>query len=374
MPAARDDRNLDTAVAEALVSSRTPRSADEAVGWLERAARHRVHILLADRWIPLAAAGDPALRAIRDVLTETLRAAVVVDAIRDAECRRVYAALSGAGVRAAVLKGAALAHTLYRAPYLRPRCDTDILIDREDARAVARLLIDLGYEADIETSGDLVTAQSHFSRVDAYGTRHPWDVHWRVSNAHAMADILSLDRIETTGLRPAALEGLVAPCAADALLLACVHRVAHHRDGPDLIWLYDIHLLAHRLSAPQWDEFAAYAETSGAWPLCARGLVRSRDRFKTELPGGIGEAAARDGDLPIAGFAPGSREIDVLRVNLRALPTWSDRARLLKQHLFPPAAFVVEKYRVANRAALPWAYLRRIVAGAPKWFRRHGAA
>jgi hypothetical protein len=363
--------NLDANVSAAIVASARPSSIEEARAWLAHAEVHRVHVLLAERWLRVAA-GDPVLGAIRATLRQMLRAAIVADAVQDAECRRVYAALSGGGIRAAVIKGAALAHTIYPAPHLRPRCDTDILIGRDDAAAVRRALIALGYAAEIETSGDLVTSQCHFSRLDDNGLRHAWDVHWRVSNAHAMAGILSLDQIEAAGSRPTALAGLVAPNRADALLLACVHRIAHHHDSRDLIWLYDIHLLAESLSSSEWAAFEAHAKACGAWPLCARGLVLARDRFSTRVPPRVGHV---DGGATGTQFAgAGWREIDVLRMNLRALPTWSDRLQLLREHLFPPADFIAARYHVTHRAALPWAYVRRITTGAPKWFRRHGAA
>jgi hypothetical protein len=363
---------LDACVSAALVASAMPSSVDEARGWLEHAELHRVHVLLAERWLPLAGA-DPVLGGIRDSLRKTVRTATMLEAIRDLECRRVYAALSRQGFRVAVIKGAALAHTTYPASHLRPRCDTDILIERGEAAAVACALTQLGYDPEVETSGDLVTSQSHFSRQDDTGLRHAWDVHWRISNSHAIAeDVLSLDRIEAAGIRPEALEGLLAPERGDALLLACIHRIAHHHDESDLVWLYDIHLLAESLSASEWKRFEVYAKACGAWPLCARSLALARDRFSTRVPLVVSDddavAAERQSDA-----RGGWREIDVLRVNLCALPTWSDRLRLVREHLFPPAAYITDKYRVAHRAALPFAYLRRIATGAPKWFRRHDA-
>src|SRR5256885_4645548 len=372
---AADRADLDACVAQALVDRCHPGSVDEARQWLEHAESHRVHVLLADRWMrstnPVVTA--PALRG---TLVRTLRAAFVADAMREAECRRVYGTLTRAAIRAAVLKGAALAHTAYEATHLRPRCDTDILIDAADAAAVARILLELGYTADLETSGDLVSAQSHFSRADAHGGRHAWDVHWRVSNTHAAANLLSLDRIASAGCRPPALEGLFAPSRVDALLLACVHRIAHHYDAPDLIWLYDIHLLAESLSAAAggaWTALVSDAAERDALRWTLHSLARAQQRFGTCLPASV-QQSVDAAATTLTDRAGSWREVDVLRMNLRALPGWSDRLRLVRQHLFPPAAFVAEKYGLRYRAALPLAYLHRIVTGAPKWFRRQGAA
>jgi len=46
---------------------------------------------------------------------------------RVVELREVLAALAGAGLPVLLLKGAALAYTLYPEPHLRDRSDTDLL-------------------------------------------------------------------------------------------------------------------------------------------------------------------------------------------------------------------------------------------------------
>ena len=38
------------------------------------------------------------------------------------------------------------------------------------------------------------------------------------------------------------------PSSVDALVLAAVHRIAHHFDSDHLIWLYDIDLIARSLT------------------------------------------------------------------------------------------------------------------------------
>ena len=53
----------------------------------------------------------------------------------------------------------------------------------------------------------------------------------------------------------------------DALFVACVHRVAHHDDAIDLLWLWDIHLLASRLSADP--EFSLASLEAGTRALAA---------------------------------------------------------------------------------------------------------
>ena len=58
----------------------------------------------------------------------------------------------------------------------------------------------------------------------------------------------------------------------DALLLACIHRVAHHDDCEKLLWIYDIHLLAHGMDRRRLKQFATRAAEKRIRAVCLRGL------------------------------------------------------------------------------------------------------
>jgi len=84
---------------------------------------------------------------LREALTRHARQAVAVELIRAAELRDVLAALAQAGLPVLLLKGAALAYTLYPEPHLRNRCDTDLLLpDRDAVEQAWRVFQTLGYQ------------------------------------------------------------------------------------------------------------------------------------------------------------------------------------------------------------------------------------
>jgi len=119
-----------------------------------------------------------ALHARRDRphgLYEALAAARHVDLthemLRGREIGRVCAALDGCGVQALLVKGAALAYSLYQEPWLRPRVDTDILVAHESLGAANRVLRGLGYHAaPAITTGEFVSHQVAYA-LDESG----WD-------------------------------------------------------------------------------------------------------------------------------------------------------------------------------------------------------
>ena len=66
----------------------------------------------------------------------------------------------------------------------------------------------------------------------------------------------------------------------------------------------------------------------------------------------------------------GLRQVDLLRGDLSTLVGWRARLGLLSGHLFPNVAYMRSRYPRWPAAALPVAYIHRIVRGIPKWFRR----
>ena len=338
-----------------------PEPGPEPVGadMIALARRHRVHLLLADRGAVTA-------------LAQERRDAAAVEALREAELRRVLAALSAAGVDAVLFKGAAIARTHYRSPELRVRMDTDLLVPAARTEQASRALQGLGYRRAVETSGDLIVSQFHCEVVDRAGIAHALDVHWRISNVVALADALAVEEIAAAAV---ALPGLgaaaVAPCPVHSLMLACLHRIGHHPDSADLLWLYDLHLLVERLSPDERERFVRLAAERRVLGVCAYGL---QDAFEA-FGGATGALAARlapPADLREPSstlLTPGRRPVDQLTADLRALERWPQRLRFLREHVFPAREYMFARYGTRRSSSLPWLYARRIVAGAPKWFR-----
>jgi hypothetical protein len=314
----------------------------------------------------------------RTVSADDLRVAAVVDALRERELRAVLPALADAGVRPVLIKGAALAYSHYPRPELRLRQDTDLMIAAADRDSVARVLTGLGYQRQSEVDGELTTAQFHFDRRDRSGVLHAFDVHWRITNARAFADALTYeelarDAVPIPGLSPHAR----GPSPQHALFLACIHRVAHHADTDDLLWLYDIRLLAQGTDADA-AAFAALASARGVRAVCTRGLELSSAAFGGLEPRWLAALSNANGsrgsglrEAQAAAFLRGPMSLTgILKSDLVATPGWRGRLRILREHLFPKRAFMYERYGTRSAIALPFLYLYRIVRGAPRWVRR----
>ena len=61
--------------------------------------------------------------------------------------------------------------------------------------------------------------------------------------------------------------------------------------------------------------------------------------------------------------------VQALLDDLKAVPTWSGRLRLLGEHLFPGEAYMREVYAPWSRQPLPVLYVVRVLKGMVSWFR-----
>jgi hypothetical protein len=134
---------------------------------------------------------------------------------------------------------------------LRPRDDTDLLVDESSCDRAELLLLSLGYEPAVEHVMQLASGQRHFKSRRRAGVVHPLDMHWRVTNplcspTRCHSDASGTQRHEHSGARTL--------CDVDELLLACL-LTSRTTETSELLWLMDIHLLATAITAEQWNEF-----------------------------------------------------------------------------------------------------------------------
>lgn len=309
--------------------------------------------------------------SVREALTEASRAAVARDLLVQRELTRVLDTLGARGVHPVLFKGSALAYTLYPHPSLRPRSDTDLLIREFDAGTVKVTMTAIGYAPSLLCDGELLFRQFEFAREDDFGVTHACDFHQAISTQAAFAGVLTYDELARRAQPAPALGGHArVPAILDALLLALIHPVMHHKNEQRLLWAYDVHLLAQALDPRGFRELVSQATHKGIAAVCAHGLQVAQDWFGTAVPRAVLDrlAAAPAGEQPTAAYlAPARSWANETAANLRGLPRWSDRLRLLREIALPSPAYMLQAYDVGGsgmgKALLPALYLHRGVRG-----------
>jgi hypothetical protein len=345
--AAIDGRDIDPAYDPAVV--------------VDRAILHRVSALVArSAW----ARSLPRVEAER--LDEDARLGALHAALLDREVEHLVARLAGRGVAALVTKGAHLAHTVYPTPALRPRADTDLLIDPAERNRTADVLATCGYSRSTRTSGAVILGQFELERRLPADVTHYVDVHWRPA-----APLMFERSFDVRGLAAAARPiAALGPCARgpglpDALALACIHLVAHHWHEILLVWLEDIRLLADAIDDGGRRQFVDRAVAGSYTVILDAALRTARLYFDSAgLDRAIAAVAAcvNSSEAASALTRDRRRKVDDLWLDLRHAP-WRRRAQLLREHVLPPADYV----RARFGGPAPVAYAKRFLLGVRKW-------
>lgn len=339
-------------------------SADDAAHLRESLDQHGVAPLVYAR---LSSSGEA--WPVRASLREAAIRAATAETLRLADLRTLLDAFAARGIRLVIIKGTALAYDIYDAPELRPRGDTDLLIAEGDGDAMRALMRELGYESQLTSGDTLAVRQQSFRRAG-----HVYDVHWDVTNSPVVRDALPFEEVLSRAVAvPRIGPHAFAPSHADALLLACLHRVAHHHDNERLIWLYDIHLLRERMSGDQHAAFWRLAAERRLVKICERSIALAEEWF-ARAPHDLASDWLRDDertrDEPSAAFLDRSRSrAAVLGGDLKALG-WRSRLRRLRELALPPAAFMRQSFPSAPRAALPALYVWRGLRGIQRLLQR----
>ena len=193
------------------------------------------------RRLPLPAEARPAL--------EILHQAYVATAARNAapvsgRSRRSSRCSRRSGLPVLVLKGAALAETVYPERALRPMADIDLLIREEDLERAESRLRTVGYEVahDPETKAELRARHHHWvfrsARADAGGI--PIEVHWDLDPPGAAGRLEHPGSLRAGRTRSRSRESTRSCFRPRTLLLhVCLHLCRHRFNG-GVIALCDI--------------------------------------------------------------------------------------------------------------------------------------
>lgn len=211
--------------------------------------------------------GWPGLPAdMRADLADAFHTSAARSFLIEGELRRIGATNPGL----AVLKGAALGHTLYANPALRPVSDLDLLCEPARVPAVQAQLAALGYH------GIGLTAHRRLGRLARrYRAELPLianvpglgrllvELHWSMAELPHYVELIHPAAL-LEGAQPlAALPAYRAPSPAVLLAYGAGHLALHHSRDLRLIWLVDLDRLVCS-DAVDWDDLL---RITGAWKL-----------------------------------------------------------------------------------------------------------
>ena len=191
---------------------------------------------------------------------------------------RAIEALEGAGIETLVTKGASLAILAYGDVGVRPMDDADVLVPIARTAEAIEVLTAAGWSPDHDDP--MARTQVHHSLGFAGPDGGNMDLHWFALWQPARDDGLWRAAV------PMELAGVAtrAPCAADQLLLACVHGTPWS-PLPPFRWIADaIAVIRAPGEGLDWARLGAEAERRRLTVATAAALAYLREEFRAPVP------------------------------------------------------------------------------------------
>jgi hypothetical protein len=313
-----------------------------------------------------------------ETITDEMRQVYLVSVVRSLHMERqlqeIIEAFREQAVRVLVLRGPALAFSLYDDPAMRPSGDLDLLVIPEQVIQARDILESLGYTClarRFETAKDFFREECFVHQNDP-NNKFPVDLHWVHWELHPFfrgseqVDMMDLfHRAWEVGTPSLTFETLH---PVDYLIHSAIHLIMIHKNEMRLSWVYDTVLLAQHLQVP--DDWETLQERCVAWrarlPL-EQCLKMAQVWVGLELPDGFDDFST----WPRATKDEAAVWADTMRhhwVTILLKRSLSNPSLLLKRIpsllrlLFPHPDMVRYCYPTSSNWLLPISYVRR-------WFR-----
>lgn len=268
-----------------------------------------------------------------------------------------------------LLKGCALAGTLYPDMTLRPMVDLDVLVPEAELSHIAKLLAGQGYFPFMEPGDGF---QQTLRNEQAYAREGQIpiavDVHWHLMAGKYYSTRIPIDWFwqRTTALTVGDRSALV--LSPEPQLLHLVAHLVLHHSGEGLLWSFDIALLLERYrDRLRWDEVVKGARSFGLDQILRTAI--------TQVHGTWGVTVSAEANNLLNGIRPSAATLlrsaihgthyDGARATWDALSTPGFRGKLiyLQVLVFPSEYYMQERYTISDRRLMPLYYGRRMLKG-----------
>lgn len=308
----------------------------------------------------------PVRAALRDVyLSNNLSQLLALD-----ELGTLLDEFAQANIPMIVLKGAALAPTLYPDAALRPFGDLDLLVHEGDEGRAAEILFARGYQGVVqmgEGTDSELWGQQTFVRGGAHPARIELHRHLFVQSYYRRRSRLDWFWAHRTPFRVQGRTAFMLDASAQLLHLAA-HSALHHQDSR-LIWSYDLALLVSQQAARlDWYETIETAQAFGLALSLRHALQEMSTLWQLPLTPQAQAFVAQ----PKSSWSERAM-FSLARSRYREARWLADGLGVgltyWLSHLFPAPAYMLQHYRVRHPILLPFYYLARPFLGGFKFVR-----
>lgn len=263
------------------------------------------------------------------------------------EMARVVQALNEANIPVIVLKGAALAWTVYPDPALRPMSDLDLLTAAPFVGKAVMLLRSHEYE--------LLKITNHAVLQCEAASKITVELHWTLAGEHPISNKAIIDLITEMANEP----NNSSKRLSFTLLYLCAHLVLMHTEGR-LIWFYDIFsFFRYYQKELDWNLLLNRAHQLGWIPALSFAMQVIEKRFGYQPPDNfqpaIKESLQKNTSLELK-----IESVQLLMTRAFLALGFFDRLLMVVNLLFPAPKYLRKRYHSNRSRSLPFLYYYRL--------------
>ena len=342
----------------------------------DRVLFHGIAGLLAERIGSLADWPE----ALRLLVRDEAKVQAFWEVSHRAMLAELLAGLAQRHVASMLMKGSALAYSLYAEPSSRRRGDSDLLVAKRDLAATREVLAEQGFTRRDDPHG--LFFQESWLLDTGIGLIHAVDLHWQPSDSPALQQVLRGEEFLT---RPRPLPRLSPHAAMPDLILTFLQgslNQAWHSakgylvdderviGGERLIWAWDNHLITREFSDGDWQQLVEIATARGVAPLVLGALDLARGRIGTQVPEAVLERLRKvPKGTKMADHLRETNRIRAFFTDLSAIHSLRDKYAFTLGHALPDTGHLRRKYPRSAGWPAPLLHLRRIAESGWRWAR-----
>jgi hypothetical protein len=267
-----------------------------------------------------------------------------------------------------LLKGAALAHTVYADPGLRPMADLDVLVPYAAFPRARAILIEQNYAPILESGDGFDWHFAHAQGFEGRG-RQPRlvELHWHLFGLPYYRERVPIEWFWSRTMSARLGERTVRVFSPEAQVLhLAAHLALQHQQRP-LVWTFDLALvLSHWRDQIQWQSLIDSARAFELSEVLRSALADVEQVWGATIPDHAWKLLGAHVSLHERLL---SAAVTADRVEARdvwdglLMPGWKGKLGYFRQVLFPGVEYMRTRYHIADMRWVPLYYLARLGKG-----------
>ncbi len=280
------------------------------------------------------------------------------------DLEQVLSALVDRNIRVILLKGAALAETMYGSVAVRPMEDLDLLVHRDTLPMAVAVLSEFCVDPSGRGHAAEFTEYMHQAVFVKTGkTRTAIDLHWNLLDSPFYPHTLLTDWVWKTAVPVRVGRAPALVLGPEALLLHLCGHMMIDEGRKDLLWHFDIgYTIAQYRNTINWERLIAQAKSFCLAMAVQRAILKIKDEWPGLIPqqvqDDIEHLTASPSELAFYEWANSKDRaaVRLLKTNMASLPNWRMRLRYILRSLFPPISYMQYRYGIQKPLLVLFAF------------------